>query len=269
MRGPFRPSKSRGQNFLVDPNISRKLIDLLDPGPGDTVLEVGPGKGALTEVLVERGLPVIAVEVQAELAAELRERDLPGVRVVEADFLAISPAELALPGRCLALSNVPYSITGGVLTRFLSGELPVDRVVVGVQREVAERLLADPGSKTYGSLSLLGRAYGPARKGFKIPASCYRPRPRVESMAVRLDRDPGSEPMAAGGPLEKMARAAFATRRKTLLNSLSGSLGRGREEVRQGLEKAGVDPGRRAESLTIEELRKVVVHLGSGPSTAR
>lgn len=256
---PFRPSKARGQNFLVDPNLARKFVAALAPGPGDLVLEVGPGKGALTLPLLATGCRVVAVELEAALADELEGLGEERLTLVRGDFTQLAAGDLEVAGALptLALSNVPYSVTGAVLTRLLMGQLPLERFVVGVQREVADRLVAPPGSRTYGSLSVLARAFGELRRCFAIPPQAYRPRPKVTSAAVRAVRDPASPRVVAGGLLERLLRAAFGERRKTLANTLSSRLGQEKSLVVGLLERAGVDPGRRAETLSLVEFRRL------------
>jgi 16S rRNA (adenine1518-N6/adenine1519-N6)-dimethyltransferase len=263
----FRPSKDRGQNFLVDRGVARRFVEVLGPGPEDVVLEVGPGKGALTEPLLATGCRVVAVEIEAPLADELAGRGEARLEVLKADFLRV-PMEDLLPhlepeagGRVLALSNVPYSVTGPVMGRLASGELPLERLVVGVQREVADRLVAGPGSKQYGRLSLLAAAWGRWRRAFKIGAGAYRPRPKVLSAALVGERDPDREPIRRGSPLDRVVRAAFAQRRKTLRNTLSGGLGLEKSGAEALLAAAGVDPGLRAEAVDLEGFRRLAEAL--------
>lgn len=267
MSGPgrvWRPSKGRGQNFLVDQNLARKLVAALEAGPGDTVLEIGPGKGALTEPLLATGCKVVAVEVEGALAEALEARGLERLEVVHADVLAADLFELAArvgPG-VKVLSNVPYSITGPLLTRVLSGALDVSRLVVGVQKEVADRMVATPGGRDFGTLSVWVRAFGEAKRLFKIPPSAYRPRPRVQSAAVRVDRVEGRAPLVRGGLLERVVRAGFGQRRKALRNSLRGGLALAAGVAEEALEAAGVDPMARAETVDVEGWRRLAEALG-------
>lgn len=263
----FRPTKERGQNFLVDRGIARRFVEVLGPRPEDVVLEVGPGKGALTEPLLATGCRVVAVEIETPLAAELAGRGEPRLEVIHDDFLRLDLAALSarlVPedgGRVLALSNVPYSVTGPVLGKFCQGELPIARLVVGVQLEVAERLVAGPGTKQYGRLSLLAAAWGAWKRAFKISAGAYRPRPKVVSAALVGERDPAREPVVRGGPLDRVVRAAFSQRRKTLRNTLGGGLGLGKEGAEALLEAAGLDPGLRAEAVDLEGFRRLAAAL--------
>ena len=266
----FRPTKERGQNFLVDKGIARRFVSVLAPGPGDVVLEVGPGKGALTDPLLATGCRVVAVEIETPLAEGLAARDEPRLEVVHADFLRLDAAELTARltpedgGQVLALSNVPYSITGPVLGRLLSGELPVARVMVGVQREVADRLLAPPGSKQDGRLSLLGGAWGTWKRAFKIAPGAYRPRPKVVSTALVGVRDPEREPVRRGGPLDRVVRAAFSQRRKMLRNTLAGGLGLEKAGAEALLAAAGLEPTLRAESVDLAGFRRLAAALARG-----
>jgi 16S rRNA (adenine1518-N6/adenine1519-N6)-dimethyltransferase len=256
-RRGFRPSKERGQNFLVDKNLARKFILSLAPSPEDLVLEIGPGSGALTAPLLETGCRVLAVEIQPELVATLESWQHPRLKIVQANYLRLDPKEILWDGEIprLALSNVPYSVTGVLLPRLLQGGLPIDRFVVGVQREVADRLVALPGCKDYSSLTVLAQAYGTLKRVFKLSPHAYRPRPKVHSAAVLAVRNPERELIPFRSPQEKILRAAFAHRRKTLCNSLSGRLGLEKEVVTKLLVEIGIAPGRRAETLNLEEFR--------------
>lgn len=266
----FRPSKDRGQNFLVDKGIARRFVTTLAPGPEDVVLEVGPGKGALTDPLLATGCRVVAVEIEAPLAEELAAREADRLEVLHADFLRLDMVELATKlvpedgGRLLALSNVPYAVTGPVMGRLLNGELPISRVVVGVQREVADRLVAPPGGKEYGRLSLLGAAWGRWKRAFKISPQAYRPRPKVVSAALLGERDPDREPIRRGSPLDRVVRAAFAQRRKMLRNTLAGGLGLEKPAAEALLAAAGLDPALRAEAVDLAGFRRLAEALARG-----
>lgn len=260
----FRPSKERGQNFLVDKNLARKFVTSLAPSEGDLVLEIGPGAGALTRPLLDAGCRVVAVELQRELAEELEAWSEPRLRVLRADFLDLPPEELSWEGEVprLALSNVPYSVTGLVLPRLLQGGFPLERFVVGLQREVADRLVASPGTRDYSSLTVLAQAYGTLKRAFKIPPQAYRPRPKVQSAAVLAVRDPQRELIPARSQLERVVRGAFGHRRKTLGNSLAARLGVAKTELEAVLRDGGVDPGRRAETFSLQEFRDLERVLG-------
>lgn len=259
----FRPSKDRGQNFLVDKGIARRFVSTLAPRPEDVVLEVGPGKGALTEPLLATGCRVVAVEIETPLAEALARGGEERLEVVHGDFLRIHLGELlerlqpGEGGRLLALSNVPYAVTGPVMGRLASGELPIARLVVGVQREVADRLVAPPGGKQYGRLSLLAAAWGRWKRAFNISPGAYRPRPKVVSAALVGERDGDRQPIQRGSSLDQVVRAAFSQRRKMLRNTLAGGLGLDKAGAEALLAAAGLDPGLRAEAVDLAGFRRL------------
>lgn len=261
-RRGLRPRPSRGQNFLIDGNILRKVIEAAELRPEEGVLEIGPGLGALTRELARRARKVLAVEIDPGLYAALVEEtvaDLPNVRVLHADFLeldlpAIVPAELG-PGKHPVVANIPYSITSPVLVRLLEHHALFDRIVLMVQKEVADRLTARPGTPDYGALTLFVQLYAEARRIATVPATAFFPPPAVDSAIVRLDVLPA--PRFPDVPPERflaVVQAAFRQRRKTLANALTGPpLGWSRERARAALTAAGIDPERRGETLSPEE----------------
>jgi 16S rRNA (adenine1518-N6/adenine1519-N6)-dimethyltransferase len=260
--------KSLGQHFLVDDNVVGRILALAGVRPGDVVLEVGPGIGTLTVALARAAREVVAVEADPALPAVLAETTagLPApVKVVEGDATIVEPAALAaadgtLPD--LLVANLPYAVAATVVLRFLQ-ELPTIRsTTVMVQREVADRMTASPGSKSYGAytvkLSLLAQAAG----RFKVAASSFLPPPRVESSVVRLDRRvrPGAE-AGAIADASAAADAAFAQRRKTLRNSLTSALGVTVAHVEEAIGAAGIDPGARAETLDTDAYLRLGAEL--------
>lgn len=269
----FRPTKGRGQNFLVDPNIVRRFAESLGVQPGDSILEIGPGKGALTDELLRRGATVYAVEIERSLAEDLIAREDPKLRVVRANALEVPSFQALVQelggdpevGPWKAISNVPYSISGPLLVRLLAADLPLEKILLGLQREVADRLVAEPGSRTWGSLGLLARAYGSSKRVFKIAPGCYRPRPKVESAAVLLTRSKEALPILPKSPREKILRAAFRLKRKTLENSLASGLELSKPVVREVLEAVGLDPRRRAETLHLAEFEAMAEAFLGGP----
>jgi 16S rRNA (adenine1518-N6/adenine1519-N6)-dimethyltransferase len=268
--GPgFRPRRSLGQNFLVDEAAIEAIVRAFGPRPDDRVLEVGPGKGALTRRLAGRVERLVAVEVDPALAAGLRASIAPlfppgALAILEADILALPPAALlgalgataARPGRVLA--NLPYNIATAVILALLPLRPAIADLMVMVQREVAERIRSRPAPKTYGSLSVLCQAFSRVDSIRRLGPGAFRPRPKVESEVIRLTlRDPGA---AAGADIDGFAaivRAAFASRRKTLLNNLAalpaaGGARLGAPGATALLRDAGLDPGRRAEEIPVE-----------------
>jgi 16S rRNA (adenine1518-N6/adenine1519-N6)-dimethyltransferase len=255
------PRKSLGQNFLIDQNLIRKLVDAAGVGAGDLVLEVGPGTGTLTEELLERGCEVVACELDRGLAELLRERLGPNSRftLIEGDCLA-SKRELApeivarLGGRPFTLvANLPYG-AATPLTTVLLTQFPKCRgVFVTVQKEVADRLLAGPASKDYGLVSVLAQALAEVKRIAALPPECFWPRPEVTSSMVainRRERPLTDEP----GRLAEVCQRVFATRRKQLASILGRDIPW----------PPGVSGTMRAEELTVEKLVELSKVVGSG-----
>ncbi len=249
-----------GQNFLADTGVQRRIVDALGPAAAGDVVEIGPGKAAITALLAERARRLVAIEVDPAFAEALRARfgHLPSVEVVEADVLAVDLAALArAPGRSLAVvGNLPYYITSPILHRMFASEERIGRAVVMVQREVAERMAARPGSRAYGLLSVLCRVHARTELLFTVPPEAFSPAPEVHSAVVRMDFAPrwqelGIEP----GPFRRFLAACFAQKRKTLANNLRAA-GYSAEEIAAAPARA------RAEELSPEELAGVFRGLG-------
>lgn len=254
-RGPegFRPARSLSQNFLVDPNLCRKLVAAVEPGPETTVVEVGPGQGALTGLLLDAGARVVAVEKDHRLVPFLRERfeGTGRFRVVEGDALELPFDSLDLPPNATSfLSNLPYAVTSPMLLHVMTSRFPFRRIVVTMQKEVAVRLGAGAGSRDYGRLSVMVALYGRLERLFDLPPGVFRPRPRVVSTALRLTPDPGRWlDEERQGLVEGLVRAAFATRRKRAVTSLARGLDRPVAQVSSWFARLGLDPDARAEDL--------------------
>lgn len=247
--------RALGQHFLRDRAVAAAIVDALAPRPPDLVVEIGPGEGALTGELARRGGRLVALEIDGVLAAALRSR-LPGVEIVEADACRWDYASLARPpgGRVLVAGNLPYSAGTAILTALAEAGGAIDEMVVMLQREVAERVAAPPGSRTYGSLSVLVQRGWDVRLVLRVPPGAFRPPPRVESAVLKLVALAG--PRVAVGDeshFRAVVHAAFAQRRKTLANALSAGLALSPGHSRELLAAAGIDPGRRAETLTLGE----------------
>jgi len=230
------------------------------------VLEIGPGLGALTRALARRARRILAVEVDPRLCALLRVEllaDLDNVTLLEADFLRLDlPAALSAhlgepPYACVA--NLPYAISSPALERLLSLTPPLSRAVLMLQREVGDRLLAAPGSKTYGRLTLFAQLRAEVRRVREVSRGCFYPQPQVDS--VLLEIVPRTRPLFPDldvARFDRLVRAAFGQRRKTLLNSLTGGeLDWNRSEATQVLQSAGLDPSSRAESLSLAEFARL------------
>ena len=245
-----------GQHFLADRSVAGRMLDALQLDPGtDVVVEIGPGKGALTRLLAERARRVVAVELDQRLADELQKEfaDTANVSVVKADFLRVDLTQYKEPGeRLRVVGNIPYSITSDIVLKLLD---PAARGVLWdatlmVQREVADRVVAKPGSKAYGTLSIFSQVFARPQVLFGVPARAFRPQPRVSSAVVRW-ADFQEPPFAVADEalFRRVVRTAFAQRRKKLQNTLR-ALGRGALEA---LDRAGVDLSRRPEELTPDE----------------
>lgn len=250
----MRPKRSLSQNFLVDPNIRRKLVEELAPEPGDVVLEVGPGHGELSDLLAGRAAALILVEKDDRLASELESayRGRRDVELVHADALACDLTGL-IRGRepLRIISNIPYSITSPLLFRFLELRPAPLRMVVLVQAEVGDRIIASPGSRAFGALSVGVQAVASARIAFRVGRLAFRPVPRVDSAAVVIvprTPAPGEVELRA---LRRLTRAAFSMRRKQLQKVLrsSAAYGLSAPAATAALRDVGLDPAVRPEAL--------------------
>ncbi len=255
--------RALGQHFLRDPAIARAIVDLIAPTPADLVIEIGPGHGALTAELARRAGRLIALEIDPGLVAEIRQR-FPGVEVLEADARRWDYAAVTAPpgGRVLVAGNLPYSVGKPILLRLLAARQAIAEMALMLQREVAERLAAPPGSKAYGSLSVLVQLHCEVRLALQVPPGAFRPPPKVESAVVHLRVLPTLRiPVGDERRFQTVVRAAFSRRRKTVANALAGSLGQPVERVKQALAEAGIDPRRRAETLTIPDFAALAARL--------
>jgi 16S rRNA (adenine1518-N6/adenine1519-N6)-dimethyltransferase len=251
--------RALGQHFLRDPAVARAIVDLVTPTERDVVVEIGPGEGALTGDLAARAGRVIALEVDAELVARLRRR-FPGVEVIEADARGWDYGALARPagGRVLAVGNLPYSVGKPILQALVEARTAIDAMALMLQREVADRVAAPPGSKVYGSLSVLTQLYCDVRVALRVPPGAFRPPPKVESAVLLLRPLPAPRVAVADERrFHVVVHAAFAQRRKTLANALAGGLGLSARQARAAADAAGVDPGRRAETLTLADFARL------------
>jgi 16S rRNA (adenine1518-N6/adenine1519-N6)-dimethyltransferase len=267
-----RPKRSLGQNFLVDPGHRRRIVDAVGVAPGDTVLEIGPGTGALTDGLAreiaEKGGRLVLVELDDALAAELSRRYAgdPRVTVLHRSILDVPLTEVAPdPSGLKVVGNIPYNLTSPILFHLLAPPRPREAVLM-VQREVADRILAPPGTRAYGALSVGVRAVAEVERVFRLAPGAFRPRPRVESTVIRirpLHPSPLSESEEAD--LRSLTRALFQWRRKQLGKILRDhpDLTLGEGEVARALAAAGAAPEDRPEALSPERLVRLSRAIGA------
>ncbi|HKC61019.1 MAG TPA: 16S rRNA (adenine(1518)-N(6)/adenine(1519)-N(6))-dimethyltransferase RsmA [Myxococcales bacterium] len=251
-RHGLRPKKEWGQNFLGDPRILGELAALAEVRPGETVVELGAGLGHLTRALAATGARVVAVERDRDLAPILRA-ELPQVEVVEADAKSFDLAAAARGERIVVCGNLPYHLSSPILFHLLDQRAALRRAVLLLQREVAERVAAPPGGRDYGVLSVLVQHVADARIGLRVDRRAFTPPPEVESSALVLDFLP--RPRAEVRDERRfraLVKAAFAQRRKTLSNALKAI-----PPAREALERAGIDPRRRGETLSVAEFAAV------------
>jgi 16S rRNA (adenine1518-N6/adenine1519-N6)-dimethyltransferase len=255
--------RALGQHFLRDAGIAHAIVDLVAPTARDLVVEIGPGEGALTGELARRAGRLIALEVDPALAAQLRAR-LPAAEILEADARGWDYGTLAAPpgGRVLVVGNLPYSVSKPIVTALQAARRAIDVMALMLQREVAERLAAPPGGKVYGALSVLTQAGCDIELALRVPPVAFRPPPEVDSAVIHLDvlRSPRVA-VADERRFHIVVRAAFAQRRKTLANALAAGLGRPADATRAAAEAAGIDPSRRAETLTLAEFAALTDRL--------
>jgi 16S rRNA (adenine1518-N6/adenine1519-N6)-dimethyltransferase len=254
--------RSLGQHFLVDPGIARRIVARAEVAPGDSVLEVGPGRGILTQALLEAGARVVAVELDRGLFEALAERfsGAPRLTLHHGDALRFDLAGVPAPFKVVA--NLPYQVTTPLLFHLLAAG--PESLVVMVQREVAERMAAAPGTKAYGVLTLGVAARASVARCFAVPPGAFRPRPRVHSAVVRVVPHP-APPLPAEEVDRFMAvvRAALGKRRKTLRNAL-GALGLPEDRLLDALAAAGIDPAVRGETLDLDAFLRLYRTLEAG-----
>jgi 16S rRNA (adenine1518-N6/adenine1519-N6)-dimethyltransferase len=279
----IKAKKSLGQNFLTDQLVARRIIDAVSPLPTDIVIEIGPGTGALTRMLVERSGHVEAVEIDARLADALRRSlNADNLSIVATDALVLdwkeliidAKAKLGFPGpadqdrrRVRIVANLPYYISTPIIERMLSVGRSVFDMTLMLQKEVADRITTGPGSKEYGYLSVMVQYHCIAKKLFEVPPSAFTPVPRVQSAVIKLTvRERTAVEVSDEAKFFALVRAAFAQRRKTILNNLKAA-SRALEftqPLESALEAASVAPRRRAETLSLEEFAALSWALDRG-----
>ncbi len=266
-RHGFRIKKSLGQNFLIDGNIIRKIVDAVEPGPADTVVEIGPGLGALTRSLATKAGQVLAVEIDRNLIPVLEETmaGLDNVHIVESDALKTDFDNLVKSSTSDAgvfkykiAANLPYYITTPLIMHLLEKHSSINRIVVMVQEEVARRITARPDTPEYGALTVAVNFYAHTEIVFRVPRTVFIPRPEVDSAVVRLQVRDTPVPMKDKNIFFALVRAAFQQRRKTLLNAVGGTDKRLTKEMWLSVfQQADIEPGRRGETLSLVEFARL------------
>lgn len=266
----FNFQKKFGQNFLIDGNILEKIVDAAQITEDDCVLEIGPGIGTMTQYLAERAKSVIAVEIDKNLIPVLQETLSPydNVKVIHDDILKVDIDRIVQEengGKPIKVAaNLPYYITTPIIMALFENHIALRSITIMVQKEVADRMQAMPGTKDYGALSLAVRYYAKPEIIMKVPASCFMPRPNVDSAVIRLTRY--EKPLVEAVDenwLFAVIRASFNQRRKTLLNGLSnaGNLGISKEKIAEAIAQMGLSPKVRGETLTLEQFIELSNYL--------
>jgi len=248
--------KKLGQHFLVDGHVLEKILNAADVDKGDVVLEIGPGIGGLTQGLAQRAGHVVAVELDKQLVPILQNQFVHDpVTIVQGDILRVDLPQILAPFSHLnikAVANLPYYITTPVILYLLESGLPFKSITVMIQKEVAQRMAAGPGTKDYGSLSLAVQYYANVSIAANVPVNCFMPRPAVDSAVAHLQILDSPRVDVDKELLFKIIHAAFNHRRKTLINTLDGvGFGNGKADLAQTLESIGLDPKVRGEALDI------------------
>ncbi len=258
-------TRALGQHFLRDDAVAERMVGLVQPTQQDLVVEIGPGLGALTGRLARAAGRLLALEVDQVMATALCERfaDAPHVEIFLADarsfnYTGLSALKPHPTGRVVVVGNLPYSVGKPILQALVEAGPVLDEMALMLQKEVAERVAAGPGGKTYGSLSVLTQLSCEARLAFTVPPGAFRPPPQVDSAVVHL-RVRRVPPVPVGDPsrLRAVVLAAFGQRRKSLANSLASGLGLSAERARAMCAAAGIDAGRRAETLSLAEFAEL------------
>ncbi|WP_353893332.1 16S rRNA (adenine(1518)-N(6)/adenine(1519)-N(6))-dimethyltransferase RsmA [Proteinivorax hydrogeniformans] len=260
----FSIKKKFGQNFLIDKNALEKIVTATEPDNNTTVLEIGPGLGVLTNKLADSAGKVISIEIDKTLESHLKEleKKRENINVVFSDALKLDLSELLKKdiseGRKLKVTaNLPYYITTPLLFKMLESKVEFESLTLMMQLEVAQRILASPGGKEYGNLTVAVQYYGEASMVTKVPPSCFYPQPKVDSAVINIKPRDKSVKVLDETFFFRLIKQAFSKRRKTLVNNLEPLADLSKCELTQILEELDIDGKRRAETLSIEEFAKV------------
>ncbi|WP_338752504.1 16S rRNA (adenine(1518)-N(6)/adenine(1519)-N(6))-dimethyltransferase RsmA [Bacillus sp. FJAT-52991] len=264
----FSFKKSLGQNFLIDPNILHRITETAELTKETGAIEIGPGIGALTEHLARKSKKVVAFEIDQRLLPILEDTLSPydNVKIVhedvlKADVVNIFQSEFSDLQDVMVVANLPYYVTTPIIMKLLEEKLPIKGMVVMLQKEVADRISARPGTKAYGSLSIAIQYYMEAETAFIVPKTVFMPQPNVDSAVIKLiKREKPAVEVDNEAFFFTVTRASFAQRRKTILNNLTNQLPQGKmhkEQIIQALQQADIDPSRRGESLSLAEFARL------------
>ena len=267
-RHNFQLSKSLGQNFITDRNVIERIVEGAGVGADDLVIEIGPGIGVLTAEAAEAAAKVVAVEIDRKLIPILAETlaDYDNVRVINADILKTDINEIireereagSFTGNVKIIGNLPYYITTPIIMGLLESGVHAESITIMMQKEVADRIKAEPGGKIYGAISVAVQYYCTVEQVTGVPKEVFMPRPKVDSSVLKLSiREERPVELVEENAFFACIKAGFGQRRKTLLNSLTGVMGLSREAVKEVLARAGVEPSRRAETLNIKEFAAI------------
>ena len=276
-RYEFQLSKSLGQNFITDKSVIRDIVEGAGIEPEDLVIEIGPGIGVLTAEAAGAAAKVVAVEIDSKLMPILNETlsGFSNIEIINRDILKTDIDQIiagereknTFTGKVRIIGNLPYYITTPIIMKILEEANNVESVTIMMQKEVADRIRSDPGSKIYGALSVAVQYYCEVTRVASVPKEVFIPRPKVDSEVLNLTLLKRKRIQVSDEKIFfECIRASFAQRRKTILNSLSGAGGIDKKQVRTILQTAGIDPVRRAETLTIEEFGRLADEVANGKS---
>ena len=256
-------TKSLGQNFLVDGNVLRRMVGAAGPGPNDTVLEIGPGVGTLTQELLAQAGEVISIEIDQRLIPVLEEEfgDQPHFHLIHGDALKMDLGKLvkekAKGERTLLVANLPYYITSPLLEAFLTRPLPIDSFTIMMQKEVADRIMARPSTKEYGALTLFVALYGQSDRCFQVSRNSFLPPPKVDSTVLQLKQKKDLD-LEKADRINQVIRLAFQQRRKYVIKAFERGTGKDRAKLLAAFQELGLSPQARPADLTLDQYAKMI-----------
>ena len=274
----FQLSKSLGQNFITDKNVIERIVEGAGPTEDDLVIEIGPGIGVLTAEAAQQAAKVVAIEIDSKLIPILDETlaEYDNVEVINQDILKTDlngiideqRAKGSFSGDVKIIGNLPYYITTPIIMHILENSIRAESITVMMQKEVADRIKASPGNKTYGAISAAVQYYCEVDQVVSVPKEVFVPRPKVDSAVLKLTiRDKKPVDLIDEKAFFACIKSGFGQRRKTLLNSLTGTYGLPKDEIRRILEEAGIDPVRRAETLDMNEFAAIANGVAAAKQT--